>query len=189
MPLKPVKQLPSTYYDSTSKVNPVLTAFEQEYEEFCKFSLKRVEEKNQNALPEDDVYARGSNKLYKLWNSYMHRLPREYFIEKLMELGDFLCSLKEYEIALYQCYETYFAFTNIWIPDDKFQDLDALLATGHFSSTVDDAHTIRALIGAASCKFRIITWNDRSLQDRLYYEKTLVDQYRVGSGCNEKKDG
>ena len=132
-----------------------------------------------------------SNKLYKLWNSYMHRLPREYFIEKLMELGDFLCSLKEYEIALYQCYETYFAFTNIWIPDDKFQDLDALLATGHFSSTVDDAHTvmnlkftllffkflygvqncfffqIRALIGAASCKFRIITWNDRSLQVAL----------------------
>ncbi|XP_075253946.1 cilia- and flagella-associated protein 54-like isoform X5 [Convolutriloba macropyga] len=183
MPLKPVKQLPSTYYDSTSKVNPVLTAFEQEYEEFCKFSLKRVEEKNQNALPEDDVYARGSNKLYKLWNSYMHRLPREYFIEKLMELGDFLCSLKEYEIALYQCYETYFAFTNIWIPDDKFQDLDALLATGHFSSTVDDAHTIRALIGAASCKFRIITWNDRSLQSKHSVENItqLLIQLRTAS--------
>ena len=83
MPQKPIKHLPSTYYDSTSKVNPVLAAFHQEFEEFKKFAVKRAEEKERDALPAEDVYARGYNNVHNKLHTTTrtdHRLTNNFLL-------------------------------------------------------------------------------------------------------------
>ncbi|CAL1546460.1 unnamed protein product [Lymnaea stagnalis] len=167
------KGLPSTYYTRDDRPNPVLQALDQELTLFSSQIKKRNFGTGQGK-PVGDSQNKLANTLFEIWNKYEPRLPSQYFKEKLLEIGDFLVSAKEYRLALWQCYERYLQpFVNVSIEDS----LDIETCQKAFFPDGLKAHdvslTARALLGKSISMFQMIINNDPKLLNKKSIEKCL----------------
>ncbi|XP_009880942.1 PREDICTED: uncharacterized protein CFAP54 [Charadrius vociferus] len=70
-----------------------------------------------------------ANTLFKIWIKYKPRLPGWYYNEKLLKVGDSLAQIKEYKLALLQCYGRYFQqFISVNV-DDIMDDVHRFKST------------------------------------------------------------
>ncbi|NXN04609.1 CFA54 protein, partial [Sylvia borin] len=107
-----------------------------------------------------------ANTLFNIWIKYKARLPEWYYNERLVKVGDTLAQIKEYKLALMQCYERYLQqFVSV--------KLDVMNDVHHFKSTffpngVRDkkaALTFHALQARNVCIYQMVFSGDRNLQN------------------------
>ncbi|NXO79601.1 CFA54 protein, partial [Sitta europaea] len=109
-----------------------------------------------------------ANTLFNIWIKYKPRLPEWYYNERLVKVGDSLAQIKEYKLALLQCYERYlqqFVSVNL---DDVMGDVHCFKST-FFPNGVRDknaALTFRALQARNVCIYQMVCSRDRNLQNR-----------------------
>ncbi|XP_052780184.1 cilia- and flagella-associated protein 54-like isoform X4 [Mya arenaria] len=157
------KGMPSSFY-SKDKPNPVLQSLDKEIKQFQGFIKKKNVKGYQK--PDEESQSRPADTLFEIWNKYEPRLPRSYYQGKLLEVGDFLMSNKEYSLALWQCYDRYLM---------HFGDIDVVEITDvdTFKSTFfphgfdgDGADlTFRALMGKSISMYQVIRVSDPKLQN------------------------
>nr|XP_034306398.1 cilia- and flagella-associated protein 54 isoform X5 [Crassostrea gigas] len=163
---------PSTFYNK-DKNNPVFQSLDQEIKKFMGYMRKR------NApgykKPDEEPSSRASDTLFELWNKYEPKLPKEYYQSKLIEVGDFLVLVKEYSIALWQCYDRYLMhFGNLNV--EEITDVEAfkkIFFPGGFES--DNAGlTFRALMGKSISMYQMVKAADPKLQNKQSVERCVL---------------
>ncbi|PKK21110.1 cilia and flagella associated 54 [Columba livia] len=109
-----------------------------------------------------------ANTLFNIWVKYKPRLPEWYYNEKLLKVGDSLAQIKEYKLALLQCYGRYlqqFVSVNL---DDIVNDVHQFKST-FFPNGIRDknaAHTFHALQERNVCIYQLVCSSDRNLQNQ-----------------------
>ncbi|KAK3792964.1 hypothetical protein RRG08_060658 [Elysia crispata] len=163
---------PSSYYLRDNRPNPVLQALDQELKLFVGYMKKRAAPGY--TKPADESHARPADTLFILWNKYEPRLPPQYYQEKLLEIGDFLVTTKEYKLALWQCYERYlltFGDVNV----EEISDVDTFRET-FFPEGFDAENaglTFRALMGKSISMYQVVKLSDPKLQNKQSIEKCV----------------
>lgn len=161
----------SSYY-SSDKANPVFTALDQETAQFMAYMKKRSAPGYK--LPEGETYSRPSDTLFELWNKYEPRLPKIYYQEKLLEMGDLLILIEEFKLALWQCYERYlqhFGEVNI----EEVTDVD-VFRQNFFPGGFDAENaglTFRALMGKSITMYQVVRLSDPKLQNKQSVERCV----------------
>lgn len=112
------------------------------------------------------MYRNRSDALFDIWNKFEPRVPRRYFYQKLMQIGEFLVKNKEFSTASWQCYDRYLnGFTAVNL--DKIQTQEDLKRS-FFSDGINNENsdvTLRALMGHCICMFHVIVSQDMRLQN------------------------
>ncbi|KFQ28517.1 Uncharacterized protein C12orf55, partial [Mesitornis unicolor] len=109
-----------------------------------------------------------ANTLFNIWIKYKPRLPEWYYNEKLLQVGDSLAQIKEYKLALLQCYGRYlqqFASVNL---DDILDDVHRFRATFFPNGFRDKnaALTCHALQERNVCIYQMVCSSDRNLHNQ-----------------------
>ncbi|XP_071490299.1 cilia- and flagella-associated protein 54-like [Diadema antillarum] len=159
---KSVAQPASKYYIGDK--NPVINAFEEDYKLFIQFMKKRCAPGYKKK--DEEPYARGPNTLFSLWNNYEARLPSTYYQRKVIEMGDFLVSLKEYNLAVWQCYGRYLD----QFGDQHIEDIVDIKTVKEIFfpdglETDNASLTFRALYGKSICNYQLVLMTDPKLQN------------------------
>ena len=132
-------------------MNPVLIALDKE--------LARFKNSVENGVVDKEIRTY-VNKLCVLWNSYEGRIKEGVYAEKILELGDFLFSLKHYRLASSHCYGRYLYSKFVHFFDVITNtDVNSLLETffPDVNNHLEVVNTIRALIGySSSASFSLI---------------------------------
>uniref|UniRef100_A0A8C6J0H7 Uncharacterized protein n=1 Tax=Melopsittacus undulatus TaxID=13146 RepID=A0A8C6J0H7_MELUD len=110
----------------------------------------------------------GANTLFNIWIKYKTRLPEWYYNEKLLKVGDSLAQIKEYKLALLQCYGRYlqqFISVNL---DDITDDVHQFKSTffPHGFRDRKAALTFHALQERNVCIYQMVCSSDRNLQNQ-----------------------
>ncbi|GFO44544.1 hypothetical protein PoB_007104900 [Plakobranchus ocellatus] len=163
---------PSTYYLRDNRPNPVLQALDQELKLFVGYMKKRAAPGY--IKPAEESHARPADTLFVLWNKYEPRLPAQYYQEKLLEIGDFLVSTREYKLALWQCYERYlltFGDVNV----EEISDVDTFRETffPEGFGAKNAGLTFRALMGKSISMYQVVKLSDPKLQNKQSIEKCV----------------
>ncbi|XP_006820960.1 cilia- and flagella-associated protein 54-like [Saccoglossus kowalevskii] len=157
-----VKQPPSTFY--TGKKNPVIAAFEDECKLFIQFMKRKVSPTY--VRKDDEACSRAADSMFALWNKYEERLPRMLYLTRLIEMGDFLVSVKEYDMALWQCFGRYLQ----QFGDRQIEDITDIETVKDlfFPDGMETKHaslTFRALYGKSICNYQVVLLIDSQLQN------------------------
>ncbi|NXC73332.1 CFA54 protein, partial [Anhinga anhinga] len=109
-----------------------------------------------------------ANTLFNIWIKYKPRLPEWYYNEKLLKVGDSLAQIKEYKLALLQCYGRYlqqFVSVNL---DDIIGDVHRFKSTFFPNGFRDKnaALTFHALQERNVCIYQMVCSSDRNLQNQ-----------------------
>ncbi|KFQ96090.1 Uncharacterized protein C12orf55, partial [Nipponia nippon] len=109
-----------------------------------------------------------ANALFNIWIKYKPRLPEWYYNEKLLKVGDSLTQIKEYKLALLQCYGRYlqqFISVNL---DDIIDDVHRFKSTFFPNGFRDKnaALTFHALQERNVCIYQMVCSSDRNLQNQ-----------------------
>ncbi|XP_021355787.1 cilia- and flagella-associated protein 54-like isoform X2 [Mizuhopecten yessoensis] len=162
---------PSSFY-SKDKTNPVFQSLEQETKKFMGYMKKRNVAGYQK--PDDEPCSRPADTLFDLWNKYEPKLPKMYYQEKLLEMGDFLMTVQEYSLALWQCYERYLLHFE-HVNEEEITDVDTFKTTFFpegFDS--DDAGlTFRALMGKSISMYQVVRVGDPKLQNKQSVDRCV----------------
>ncbi|NWT53643.1 CFA54 protein, partial [Erythrocercus mccallii] len=157
----------AAFFGPVERGNPVVDSFETELRRvLC--SLRRLRGARAAKPPQHDLHRQGANTLFNIWIKYKPRLPEWYYNERLVKVGDTLAQIKEYKLALLQCYERYlqqFVSVNF---DDVMDDVHRFKST-FFPNGIRDkkaALTFHALQARNVCIYRMVCSRDRNLQDR-----------------------
>ncbi|NWU02627.1 CFA54 protein, partial [Urocynchramus pylzowi] len=108
-----------------------------------------------------------ANTLFNIWIKYKPRLPEWYYNERLVKVGDTLAQIKEYKLALLQCYERYlqqFVSVNL---DDVMEDVQRF-KSAFFPNGVRDKNAalmFHALQARNVCIYEMVCSRDRNLQN------------------------
>ncbi|KFP36755.1 Uncharacterized protein C12orf55, partial [Chlamydotis macqueenii] len=109
-----------------------------------------------------------ANTLFNIWIKYKPRLPEWYYNEKLVKVGDSLAQIKEYKLALLQCYGRYLQqFVSVDL-DDITDDVHQFKST-FFPNGFRDrnaALTLHALQERNVCIYQMVCSSDRNLQNQ-----------------------
>ncbi|RLW06311.1 hypothetical protein DV515_00004610, partial [Chloebia gouldiae] len=109
-----------------------------------------------------------ANTLFNIWIKYKPRLPEWYYNERLVKVGDTLVQIKEYKLALLQCYERYlqqFVSVNL---DDVMGDVQRF-KSAFFPNGVRDKNAtlmFHALQARNVCIYQMVCSRDRNLQNQ-----------------------
>ncbi|XP_069141650.1 cilia- and flagella-associated protein 54-like isoform X4 [Argopecten irradians] len=162
---------PSSFY-SKDKTNPVFQSLEQETRKFMGYMKKRNVDGYRR--PDDEPCSRPADTLFDLWNKYEPKLPKMYYQEKLLEMGDFLMTVQEYSLALWQCYERYLLHFGHF-DEGEITDVDTFKSTFFpegFDS--DDAGlTFRALMGKSISMYQVVRVGDPKLQNKQSVDRCV----------------
>ncbi|XP_073476369.1 cilia- and flagella-associated protein 54 isoform X3 [Aquarana catesbeiana] len=167
-----MEPLPATFYGNVDQKNPVIATFEDEIKQLLGFMRKL-----QRSSPGDtqqEEHRRGSSTLFHIWVKYKPRLPAWYYQEKLLKVGDSLVQIREYKLALFQCFGRYleqFCSADI----DEITDVEKFKAT-FFPSGTDDKNaglTFHALQGRCICMYQLVKTSDANLQNQESVKKCL----------------
>ncbi|KAK3608116.1 hypothetical protein CHS0354_004771 [Potamilus streckersoni] len=153
----------SSFYNK-DKANPVLQSLNQELKLFMGYMKKRI---TQSIKPSDEANSRPADTLFEIWNRYEPCLPKIYYQEKLLEIGDFLVSIQEYRLALWQCYDRYLMhFGNFNV--DEITDVDSFKRVFFPSGFDGDSAglTFRALMGKCISTYEVNRVQDPKLQNK-----------------------
>ncbi|KAM9388154.1 cilia- and flagella-associated protein 54 [Phaethornis superciliosus] len=158
--------LPASFFGDVAPGNPVIDSFETEMRDVLGF-LQWLGSAGEDKQQQHDLHRRGANTLFNIWIKYKPRLPEWYYNEKLLKVGDFLAQIKEYKLALLQCYGRYlqqFYSANL---DDIIDNVHQFKST-FFPNGFRDEYavlTFRALQGRNICIYQMVCSSDRNLQN------------------------
>ncbi|XP_078534120.1 cilia- and flagella-associated protein 54 isoform X2 [Lissotriton helveticus] len=171
-----MEPLPASFYGAIDKKNPVVASFEAEVREVLGF-LRKIRQRRPlsgDQQQHHEEHRRGASTLFNIWNKYKTRLPAFYYYEKLLKVGEELMQIKEYKLALLQCYSRYLQqFTSA--------NIEALTDVSQFKSTffpngLEDTKarpTFLALQGRSVCIYEIVKANDPNLLNQDSIQKCL----------------
>ncbi|KAM9292811.1 LOW QUALITY PROTEIN: cilia- and flagella-associated protein 54 [Morus bassanus] len=158
---------PAAFFGAVAPGNPVVDSFEAELRDVLG-SLRRLAGAGEAEPQQHDLHRRGANTLFNIWIKYKPRLPEWYYNEKLLKVGDSLAQIKEYKLALLQCYGRYLQqFTSVNL-DDIIDDVHRFKST-FFPNGVRDknaALTFHALQERNVCIYQMVCSSDRNLQNQ-----------------------
>ncbi|XP_038069719.1 cilia- and flagella-associated protein 54-like [Patiria miniata] len=157
-----VNQPSSTFYSGDK--NPVINAFGEEYKLFLQFMKKKASAAYKKK--DDEAFSRGADTLFALWNSYEGRLPTTYYQQKVIQMGDFLVTIKEYNLAVWQCYGRYLD----QFGDQHIEDIVDISTVKEIFfpdglETDNASLTFRALYGKSICNYQLVLLTDPKLQN------------------------
>ncbi|KAL1774964.1 cilia-and flagella-associated protein 54 [Sigmodon hispidus] len=159
--------LPSAaFYGPLDAKNPLLVSCEKEIRELLGFMKK----KKALAMSEEqkhEFHRRCATTLFNIWTKYASRLPSDYYNEKLLKVGDSLCQMKEYKLALLQCYGRYLQqFTTDF--DEQKEDVNQFKTVFFPKGFGDETAglTFHALSGKSICSYQLVCDNDANLQNK-----------------------
>ncbi|XP_034539939.1 cilia- and flagella-associated protein 54-like isoform X4 [Notolabrus celidotus] len=144
-------ELPASYYGKLDKRNPVILAFDRDINSFITV-MKRAS----SSTLDNASHAKGITILVEVWKKYKHRLPPDFYQERMLDIADFLFRIKSYQSALWYGYSLHLLqFSSVKITD--IIDLDHFMAC-FFPEGFDTEQNIftmkiRAMQGCALCIF------------------------------------
>ncbi|XP_050995602.1 cilia- and flagella-associated protein 54 [Acomys russatus] len=160
-------KLPSAaFYGPLDAKNPLLASCEKEIRELLGFMKK----KKPLAISEEqkhEFHRRCATTLFNIWTKYAPRLPANYYNEKLLKVGDSLCQMKEYKLALLQCYGRYLQqFTTDF--DEHNEDVNQFKTVFFPKGFGDETAelTFHALNGKNICSYKLVCDSDANLQNK-----------------------
>ncbi|KAM8820072.1 cilia- and flagella-associated protein 54 [Eudromia elegans] len=158
---------PAAFFGAVAPGNPVIDTFEAELRDVLGF-LRRLRGAAEAEPREHDLHRRGANALFNIWIKYKPRLPDWYYNEKLLKIGDSLAQIKEYKLALLQCYGRYlqqFISVNL---DEIIDDVNQFKSTFFPNGFRDKnaALTFHALQERNVCIYQMVCISDRNLQNQ-----------------------
>ncbi|XP_008176980.2 cilia- and flagella-associated protein 54 isoform X7 [Chrysemys picta bellii] len=158
---------PATFFGALEPGNPVIDSFESELRDFLGF-IRRLQSVGAAEPRGQELHRRGANTLFNIWIKYKPRLPDWYYNEKLLKVGDLLIQIKEYKLALLQCYGRYLQqFSSINL-DEVIADVNQFKSM-FFPNGFGDksaALTFHALQGRNICIYQMVCISDRNLQNQ-----------------------
>ncbi|XP_075712881.1 cilia- and flagella-associated protein 54 isoform X2 [Rhinoderma darwinii] len=167
-----MEPLPAAFYGEIDTKNPVIATFENEIKEFLGFMRKLQRAAPGEAQQQD--HRRGSSTLFHIWVKYKPRLPEWYYQEKLLKVGDSLAQIKEYKLALFQCYGRYLElFCSLDI--DDISDVEQFKSTFFPNGTDDEKAGLmfHALQGRSICMYQLVKTSDANLRNPESVKKCL----------------
>ncbi|XP_072002563.1 cilia- and flagella-associated protein 54 isoform X2 [Engystomops pustulosus] len=167
-----MEPLPAAFYGDIDSRNPVLVSFQNEIKEFLGF-MRKVQRAPRGEAQEQD-HRRGSGTLFHIWVKYKPRLPAWYYQEKLLKVGDGLVQMREYKLALFQCYGRYLElFCSLDI--DDISNVEQFQSTFFPNGTDDEkaGRMFHALQGRCICMYQLVKTSDASLQNPESVKKCL----------------
>uniref|UniRef100_A0A2K5RE62 Cilia and flagella associated protein 54 n=1 Tax=Cebus imitator TaxID=2715852 RepID=A0A2K5RE62_CEBIM len=163
----PEDSLPvAVFYGPLDEKNPLLASCEKEIRELLGFMRK----KKVFATTEEEKHEfrrRCATSLFNIWTKYAPRLPADYYNEKLLKVGDSLCQMKEYKLALLQCYGRYLQQFSTNFDENKVdvtQFKAAFFPKGFRDKTA--GLTFHALSGKNMCNYQLVCDSDENLQNK-----------------------
>uniref|UniRef100_A0A2K5ECA2 Cilia and flagella associated protein 54 n=1 Tax=Aotus nancymaae TaxID=37293 RepID=A0A2K5ECA2_AOTNA len=163
----PEDSLPvAVFYGPLDEKNPLLASCEKEIRELLGFMRK----KKAFATTEEEKHEfrrRCATSLFNIWTKYAPRLPADYYNEKLLKVGDSLCQMKEYKLALLQCYGRYLQQFSTNFDENKVdvtQFKAAFFPNGFRDKTAE--LTFHALSGKNMCNYQLVCDGDENLQNK-----------------------
>ncbi|XP_058164556.1 cilia- and flagella-associated protein 54 isoform X2 [Dasypus novemcinctus] len=156
----------AVFYGPLDAKNPLLASFEKELRELLGFMKK----KKASATTKDQLHEfhrRCTTSLFNIWTKYAPRLPAAYYNEKLLKVGDNLCQMKEYKLALLQCYGRYLQQFSSNFDENKAdvnQFKTVFFPKGFADKTA--ALTFHALSGKSMCNYQLVCESDVNLQNK-----------------------
>uniref|UniRef100_A0A8C3BIC1 Cilia- and flagella-associated protein 54 n=1 Tax=Cairina moschata TaxID=8855 RepID=A0A8C3BIC1_CAIMO len=157
----------AAFYGAVEPGNPVVDSLEAELRDVLGF-LRRLRGAGEAEPQRHDLQRRGANTLFNIWNKYKPRLPDWYYNDKLLKVGDSLVQIKEYKLALRQCYGRYLQQFSSVNPDDVTDDVHKFKSTFFPNGFRDKnaAFTFHALQERNVCIYQMVCSNDRNLQNQ-----------------------
>ncbi|XP_061596722.1 cilia- and flagella-associated protein 54-like [Cololabis saira] len=142
--------LPATCYGTLDKKNPVITGFKREINSFLTLMKRATSGRD----PDNLSTARGIKILVEIWKKYKHRLPAKLYHEHILQIADFLCGKKLYQLALWYGYSLHLLqFSSVKITD--ITDVDHFMACFFPGGFDEDPDTVvmkgRAMLGSVIC--------------------------------------
>ncbi|XP_073940271.1 cilia- and flagella-associated protein 54 isoform X2 [Castor canadensis] len=163
----PEESLPiAAFYGPLDAKNPLLSSFEKEIRELLGF----IKKKKALATTEEQKHEfrrRCATTLFNIWTKYAPRLPADYYNEKLLKVGDSLCQMKEYKLALLQCYGRYLQqFSTSF--DENRADVNQFKIVFFPKGVADEtaALTFHALSRKNICSYQLVCESDVNLQNK-----------------------
>eukprot|EP00072_Mus_musculus_P061221 XP_011241943.1 PREDICTED: cilia- and flagella-associated protein 54 isoform X4 [Mus musculus] len=158
--------LPSAaFYGPLDSKNPLLASCEKEIRELLGF-MKKKKALATSMEQKYEFHRRCATTLFNIWTKYAPRLPSNYYNEKLLKVGDSLCQIKEYKLALLQCYGRYL---QEFIADfDEHKEDVNHFKTVFFPKGFGDETarlTFHALSGKNICNYQLVCESDANLQN------------------------
>ncbi|NXB36886.1 CFA54 protein, partial [Eulacestoma nigropectus] len=157
----------AAFFRPVARGNPVVDSFEAELRRVLG-SLRRLRGAGEAKPPQHDLHRHGANTLFNIWIKYKPRLPEWYYNERLVKVGDALVQLKEYKLALLQCYERYlqqFVSVNLDdVMDDVHRFKSAFFPNGFRDKNA--ALTFHALQARNVCIYQTVCSSGRNLQNQ-----------------------
>ncbi|ELK34923.1 hypothetical protein MDA_GLEAN10016083 [Myotis davidii] len=156
----------AVFYGPLDAKNPLLASLEKEIQELLGF-MKRKEALSTTEERKHEFNRRGAMSLFNIWTKYAPRLPTAYYNEKLLKVGDSLCEMKEYKLALLQCYGRYLQQFSISF-DENIADIQQF-KTVFFPNGIGDptaANTFHALNGRNICSYQLVCNSDLNMQNK-----------------------
>ncbi|XP_074127420.1 cilia- and flagella-associated protein 54 isoform X2 [Sminthopsis crassicaudata] len=162
-----ISELPvASFYGPLDAKNPLLLSFEKEVQGVLGF-LRKKQAGDATLQERHNFQHRGANNLFKIWNKYEPRLPSDYYYEQLLKVGDSLVQIKEYKLALSQCYRRFLCQFDCPIEEDM--EVSQFKST-FFPNDLDDPSsklTFRALEGKCLCLYHKLCAEDPHFGNEL----------------------
>nr|XP_048691469.1 cilia- and flagella-associated protein 54 isoform X3 [Caretta caretta] len=158
---------PATFFGALEPGNPVIDSFESELRDFLGF-MRRLCSAEAAEPRRQELHRRGANTLFNIWIKYKPRLPDWYYNEKLLKVGDLLIQIKEYKMALLQCYGRYLQqFSSINL-DEVIADVNQFKSMFFPNGFGDKSAALmfHALQGRNICIYQMVCSSDRNLQNQ-----------------------
>ncbi|XP_045409141.1 cilia- and flagella-associated protein 54 [Lemur catta] len=163
----PEDSLPqAVFYGPLDAKNPLLVSCEKEIRELLGFVKKKkalaTSEEQQN-----EFRRRCATSLFNIWTKYAPRLPADYYNEKLLKVGDSLCQMKEYKLALLQCYGRYLQQFGTNFEENK-ADVNTFKIVFFPKGLRDKTAelTFHALSVESMCNYQLVCDSDVNLQNK-----------------------
>uniref|UniRef100_A0A286XXS5 Cilia and flagella associated protein 54 n=1 Tax=Cavia porcellus TaxID=10141 RepID=A0A286XXS5_CAVPO len=162
----PENALPAAvFYGPLDARNPLLASCERDIRELLGFVKKKASATTEEQRQE--FRERCATTLFNIWTKYAPRLPADYYNEKLLKVGDGLCDMKEYKLALLQCYGRYLQQFGSHFDETK-ADVNQF-KTVFFPKGFEDKTarlTFHALYGKNICNYQLVCDSDMNLQNK-----------------------
>ncbi|KAH0501698.1 Cilia- and flagella-associated protein 54 [Microtus ochrogaster] len=159
--------LPSAaFYGPLDAKNPLLASCEKEIRELLSF-MKKKKALATSEEQKHEFHRRCATTLFNIWTKYAPRLPSDYYNEKLLKVGDSLCQIKEYKLALLQCYGRYLHQFTTDVDEHK-EDVNQFKNVFFPKGFGDETAglTFHALSGKNICHYELVCENDANLQNK-----------------------
>ncbi|XP_069441211.1 cilia- and flagella-associated protein 54 [Ovis canadensis] len=156
----------AVFYGPLDAKNPLLASCEKEIQELLDF-MKRKKTLATTEEQKYEFHRLCATSLFNIWTKYAPRLPAAYYNEKLLKVGDRLCEMKEYKLALLQCYGRYLQQFSINFDENKAdvnQFKTVFFPKGFGDKTAP--HTFHALNGKNICNYQLVCDSDVNLQNK-----------------------